>query len=53
MENEKLEYARKEGFLKGMNILEEILLKLDSIENSFNIENAFEELRDFRNSESN
>lgn len=46
----KAEQAEKKGFLDGLSVLESILGKLNDEDNAYCIENAYEDLRDYRNS---
>jgi hypothetical protein len=46
------EQFEKKGFLDGLSVLENILNKLNDEDNSYCMENAYEDLRDYRNSES-
>lgn len=41
--------ATKQGFLEGLTVMEEMLNKLNDADNSYNMENAYEDLRDYRN----
>lgn len=47
---QKEERLVEKGFLQGMHVLEGILERLGDENNCYNLENAYEELRDFRNS---
>lgn len=41
----------RKGFLDGLGVLENVLNRLNDEEDSYNMENAYEDLRDYRNCE--
>jgi hypothetical protein len=50
MKTLKEQQFEDKGFLDGLSVLESVLDKLNDEDNSYNMENAYEDLRDYRNS---